>query len=318
MRNKFNTFIVVMMSSIILLSTTSCTLFSSGTASSKEEKGRTKIELVDTKIAGNTADKLNIIGELAYGTDYALGKLTNPPIEVSVAKDMNQRVESIAGSPAVDKMKEMQDTINKLTSALATEQREGRVLLSIEDQKLTDLQTESKQLISEKDDQIHNYMNIAQAAAAKSDSLATQLESYTGWFGLKAVAKGLLQFAKSAMWILGIGGVIFVVLRIASMFNPIAASIFSIFDTIGSWLINSIAMIFPKALSIAGNVTTTLFNSYKGVMTKFVDAVQMAKTRASAAGKQPTLEDVLNELEKSMDTNEKAIVDDIKKQLGWK
>ncbi len=77
-------------------------------------------------------------------------------------------------------------------------------------------------------------------------------------------------------------------------------------------------MIVPKAVDIAGHVTTDAFNAYKSTLTKIVDAIQSAKTTAIAAGKEPNLEDVLDQVAKSMNEDEKAIVTEIKKALHWK
>ena len=319
---------IVLGLSLIVL--TSCAIFTNkGKASKAEEKSRARIVNVEGQIKANTAEKLDVIAGLAYGTDYALSKVNEPPREVLVARDINQRVVSLAGSPSVEKMKEMQETIDKLTSILAIERDAGKKTLSEKDAEISLLQnetkllsaakeSETKLLSAAKESEIRKYMITAQEAAANADAYKSALDDYQGWFGLKAVFKGLWQFIKSSMWILGIGSILFIVLRIASMSNPIAASIFSIFTTMASWVINVIKVIVPKAVEAAGHVTNNAFNAYKSTLWKIVDGIQVIKDRATAAGTKPDLNLVLDEVAKTMNSDEKQIVDEIKKALNWK
>lgn len=302
-----------------LLVLTSCAIFTNkGKSAKDEEKSRARIINVEGQINANTAERLDEIAGLAYGTDYALSKVNDPPREVSVARDINQRVVSLAGSPTVERMKEMQDTIDKLVSMLATERDEGKVKLNKKDTQISFLQSETKILTIAKDGEIRKYMLTAQEAAANADAYKSALDDYQGWFGLKAVFKGLWQFIKSSMWILGIGSILFLVLRMVAMSNPIAASIFSIFNIAGSWVVNIIKLVVPKAVEMAGHVTTDAFNVYKSAMWKLVDGIQIIKDRAIVKGQSPNLNDVLDEVAKSMNGEEKQIVEEIKKALNWK
>lgn len=311
--------LIPIVAALSLLVLTSCAVFTSkGKAAKAEEAGRARIENLEGKLHSNAADKMDAIATLAYGTDYALSKVNEPPREVQVARDMNQRVVSLAGSPSVEKIKEMQETIDKLTSMLATERDEGKVKLSQKDQEIALIQSESKALSVAKDAEIRKYMNVAQEAAANADAYKSALADYQGWFGLKAVGKGLWQFAKSAMWILGIGGILFVILRIVSFSNPAAASIFSLFSTVASWFVRGIEFLIPKAVETAGHVSAAVFNGYKSTLWKIVDGVQISKERAKAAGREPSINEMLDEVAKSMNEDEKKIVDEIKRALNWK
>lgn len=304
-----------------LLVVSGCSVFGLGSkipAQKAEEKNRAKVTAVEQAQKHNQSDKMNQIGELAYGTDYALGKLTNAPREVVVAKDMNQRVISIAGSPTVEKMKEMQAMIDKLTSEIELTRKKGAESLLMKDLEIKEIQEQSKILSDRKDAEISNYMEKARIAAANSDAYKNALEEYEGWFGLKAVGKGLWQFIKTSAWALGIGSVLFFILRLASYSNPLAASIFSIFETVASWAVNAIKLIVPKAVDVAGHVTKGAFNLYKSTLTKVIDGVQIAKERAKASGKEPSIEEALDEIAKSMDGDEKAIILELKKALHWK
>ena len=305
---------------VLLALTTGCAIFGGGKGKTlaNEDKNRSKIISVDSKIASNSTEKLDNIAGLAYGINYSLNKVNDPPIEMTVALDLNQRVMSLSGSPSIEVMKDMQSTIDKLTSSLEKERTTGKKMLMEQDEKISDLQNKTKSLTAEKDTLIAHYMKDAKEAAANADSYKQDLEQMNQWFGLGAVWYGIKKFVTSSLWVLGIGSVLFLILRIASMSNPIAASIFSIFNMIGSWVVNVIKVIVPKAVDIAGHVTENVFNAYKSTLTKIVDAIQMEKINAEKAGKQPNLEDVINQVAESMNDDEKAIIKEIKTALHWK
>jgi hypothetical protein len=311
--------LIPIVAALSLLVLTSCAVFTSkGKAAKAEEAGRARIANVDARLATNLADKMDAIAGLAYGTDYALSKVNEPPREVQVARDMNQRVVSLAGSPTVEKMKEMQETIDKLTSMLATERDEGKLRLSEKDAQISALQDETKALNAAKDSEVRKYMLAAQEAAASADAYKVELDKMNKWFGLGAVFYGLKKFLISSMWVLGIGGILFIILRIVSFSNPAAASIFSLFSTVASWFVRGIEFLIPKAVETAGHVSSAIFNGYKSTLWKIVDGVQIVKERAKASGKEPSINEMLDEVAKSMNDEEKKIVDEIKKALQWK
>lgn len=312
-------FIFPLVLGLCLLVMTGCSIFNNrGAATKIEEKNRANIVNVEDRIKSNTFQKLDVIAQIAYGTDYALSKVNDPPKEVSVARDINRRVVSIAGSPTIEKMKEMQALIDNLTAQLATERDRGVKALNEKDSQITLLQEESKKLDLVKESEIKKYIQAAQQLAASADAYKAELNKMDQWMGLGAVWYGVKKFVVKSMWILGIGGILFIILRIASFSNPLAASIFSIFSTIGSWVIRAIEFAIPRAIESAGHVAGSVFNVYKSTLNKVVDGIQLVKDRAKTTGEKPNLEDVLDEVAKTMNTNEKEIIEELKKALHWK
>jgi bacterioferritin (cytochrome b1) len=315
-------YILPIVIAIGLLSLTSCAVFTNkGKAAKAEEESRTNIDNVENKISSNISDKLDEVGVLAYGTDIALSKVDEPTVEVEVAKDMNKRVMSLSGSPSLEKMKEMQDTIDKLTSDLDIERDAGKTKLNIKDAEITKLQTETKFLTQARDAEIRKYMGIAQQAAANADAYKSELDKLDSFMGLGAIWYGLKKFVVRSMWILGIGSILFMVLRLASMSNPIAASIFSIFNVIGSWVVNGIKLLVPKALEFAGNTATSVFNAYRGTMYKLIDSIQTLKEQQRKNGdsnKKFTLDELMDELTKTMSDDDKSRIVEIKREIGYR
>lgn len=314
--NKYFTFFILIAGLCIL---TSCdTLTGNGKATKAEEKGRTKVSKVEDKIASNTADKLDIIAGLSWGTDYSLSKINEPPREVTVARDMNQRIMTLSGSPTLEKIKEMQKTIDELTSILESERKDGERNLQIRvDAKVAEIQKNSKSLALEKDAEIRKYMDVAKTAAAKADDYKLQLDDYKGWMGLKAVGKGLWQFVTSMAWTLGIIGVVFLILRLAAGSNPAIGAVFSIFEMIGGWVLNAIQFILPKAAHFAGYVAKSLYDESALLLKKIVDNLQNLKDLQTKLGHDLTLKELFVELDKALDTKEKEAISKVKKELGY-
>ena len=129
--------------------------------------------------------------------------------------------------------------------------------------------------------------------------------------------KGLFQFIKTSAWFLVGGSVIFIILRFASMANPVAASIFGVLENIASWGIHVISTLFPKALSLAGTVSKNVYNDSQVLLKKIVDNIQNLKQLQTKLGHNLTLEELFTELSASLSPSEKTVVDNLKKELGY-
>lgn len=307
---------------ILILSTTffvGCNTFpfKHGPSSVNEEKNRAKIENVDSKLSKNIDNKMDLIATLAYGTDRVLNKVNEPPKEVIVAKDMNQRVMSLAGTPSLEKMKEMQKTIDNLVSTIASERNDGKTQLNKKDEEINYLQSKTKTLLQERDTEIHKYMNEAKVTAALADEYKTKLDKMDSYLGLGAVWYGMKKFVISCAWILGIGGILFFALRIFSMSNPIAGAVFGVFNVIGGYIIKAVNVIIPRAIEFSGHIATEVYSSTKLLLNKIVDSVQWIRQLEKVTGKDITLKELLVELDKKLDGSEKDIIDKMKKDLGY-
>jgi len=304
----------------IMYYTTGCAIFGGGKNknANREESARAKVENVETLIGANLKDKINEIANLNYGVDYALSKEAVPSKNIQVAKDLNSRSMSLSGAPTVEEMKKMQQMIDDLTSQLADEKERGTKALENKDAEISAIQLESKMLVEAKDAEIRKYMKIAADTAARADAIQTQLDKMNSFFGLGAIWYGFKRLITRMAWILGIGSILYLVLRFASMSNPLAASIFSIFDTMMSWVINVIKVLAPKALEVAGNTATTVANKYRDTMVKMVDNIEALKQiQKKDPTKKFTIDELLTELSKSMDKDEKDMVSKIKSDIGY-
>lgn len=299
--------------------TTSCSSIKGifGKSSSSEAKESDKIERVEKDQNRNLSDKMDQVAILASGTGYALQKVTNKEPAVTVAYDINTRVESLAGKPNLDAEKEMWRTVDQLMSEVKSEREKGERALVRKDREISDLQDETRVLIANKDAAISKYMKLASDTALIADTRKSQLDEYTKWFGLGAITKGFGQLIRTSMWVIIGIVVIFLILRLASTANPIAASLFGIFEHAVSWVINTIAVLFPKALSIAGHVTKDAFDASQTLLKKIVDNLQNLKNIQSKLGHDMTLKELFVELDKAMDSGEKEVISKIKKELGY-
>lgn len=285
-----------------------------GKAGVAENKAKERIEVVDDTAARVDAQRLDKIGAFASGIDYLLNKDANQSPESAAAETLNERVVGLANKPD---FREVQEVVT-MADQIVANQADGKKAIEKKDKEIEDLGQSVKNLQTQKEHAVKSYLKIADKNAALADQYKQTLGQMDSFFGLGAIFYGVRHLVVRFAWILGIGSLAFLVLRIASMSNPIAASLFSIFNQAGSWFITGLAVLFPKALQLAGNTATAVFNSYRGTLVKIVDAIQVVRDRAAATGKPAAIEDYLSEAEKSMNADEKAIVQELKKALNWK
>lgn len=304
---------------VLCLLNTSCSSIKGlwGKNSTKIATQATKIETINNNQAINNIEKLDVVAGLAFGTDYALSKVNEPPREVIVARDMNTRIMSLTGSPTLEKMKEMQVTIDELTSTLTAERIRGQSKINTKDKEISVLQDNTKLLLEAKESEIKKYIILAQNTALQADLTQAQLDKLQSGWGLSAIWFGISTLFRKLMYTFLIAGTLFIILRIFAGSNPIAGAIFSVFSVIGGYFIRFINFIIPRAVEYSGNIATSAYNEYKLLVTKIVDSVEWIKQTEKATGKDMTLKELFVELDKTMDQADKDIITKIKKNLGY-
>ena len=290
-----------------------------GKSQETNEKADTKIRVVENQQAQANEDKLAHIGAWSQGgVEHALNQITNDvPKEVVVAKEMNARVEALAGKPDFKEVELIKGIVDDLLSQVQTTRVEGEKALAQKDKEIATIQANDKQLITQRENEIANALQQSDVNARVADKYKATLNDMDKWGGLGAVWYGVHKFVIRMAWILGISGVLFFILRILASSNPIAGAIFSVFDQIGSLMVNTISVIFPKAVSLAGHVTVEVYDKAKSALTSIVDSVETVKLQSSASGQPATIQQLLETAEISMTPADKALVDQIKIQLGW-
>lgn len=325
MKNLKKIIVGILVIGIIVI--TGCEATKFGKKSQAISKANSKVQNVESLISYNLKDKLEQAANLNYGVGYALSKEENPSKAVEVAIDLNSRAASLTGIPTIEEMNNMKKMIDDLTSQLQTERAHGAQALAEKDNKIQTIQNESKVLMIAKDKEIQKYMKMAQEIALKADAIQSKLDDMDSFFGLGAIWYGIKKLVVSLAWFLGIGFVLYVILRFAAMSNPIAGSIFSIFSLIGSWFVHIIQILVPKAVETAGYIGMGITNEYKSVMTKIIDCIETVKrqqkvistvvTPSSPTSPINVLDSLNNELAKSLNSNEKLLVSKIKQDIGY-
>jgi hypothetical protein len=310
---------IMLLSICLILSANGCSSLLSnnngilGKATKSENQAKQTIQLINTDIAEHNVQRLTQIGEFSAGIDYSLDKISKTNQIAASAQSLNQRIASLAEKPSLNAVKEIQVVVDELL----TNNTSGIKLLEKKDKQITSLYKEITNLQQDKKDAIDEYVAISDKTALERDSYQSTLKKLDSWGGLGAIFYGLKKLIIRTAWVLGLGSVLFLILRLLSATNPIAGAVFGVFDQIGSWLVHIIQIVLPKAVAIAGNVSTKVFATYQSTMKKIVDGIALAQNNAQAAGKEATLKDYLNLAEQTMTPDEKAIVDEIKKQLNW-
>ena len=200
-------------------------------AVAKQEK---KVDETYDELVKNEKNKRLQTSVLSQGIQYTLNQVTNPPIQVQTAKNLNERVVSIVGSPHLDEIKRIKATVDLLNSALTEERKKGDELLSQRDTIIVGLQRQKEDLKTQYDDQLWQMTDKAKEVAKEADQNKATLDSMSGMFGLNAVFWGLKKFFISAMTAIIIFVVVFVILRVLATVHPAAGAVFSIFNMLGS------------------------------------------------------------------------------------
>lgn len=284
-------------------------------AVAKQEK---KIDQTYDDLVKNDKHKKVQTSVLAQGIQYSLQQVTNAPIQVETAKNLNERVISIVGSPHLDEIKRIKATIDLLNSSLAEERKKGEELLGQRDTVIDKLQKEKSELKDKYDDQLWQMTDKAKEVAKESDAKQATIDSMSGMFGLNAVFWGLKKFFFSCLTAIIIFVVVFALLRILATVHPAAGAAFSIFNMLGSGILSLVKGLTPKAFEMANFASKDKVDEYKSPLTKIVDVIQELKEKQKESPERVyPLTEVLKRFDKEMDSTEKDLIDDILKEQKW-
>jgi hypothetical protein len=272
----------------------------------KQEK---KIDSTYDELEKNEKNKRIQTSGLSIGIQHSLNQVSNPPIQVTTAKSLNERVISIVGSPHIDEIKRIKATVDLLNSQVAEERKKGEELLS---------QRESE-LKEKYDDQLWQMTDKAKEIAKDADQSKATLDAMSGMFGLNAVFWGLKKFFVSAMTAIIIFVVVFAILRILATVHPAAGAAFSIFNMIGSAVLSLVKGLTPKAFEMANFASKDTVDTYKSPLVKIVDVIQELKEKQKESPDRVyPLTEVLKRFDKEMDNGEKDLIDEILVEQKWR
>lgn len=285
-----------------------------GKSSKTQEAAKIEYQSVNTDLAKKADERLTHIGAWAKGVEYSLQHTTNKnDLSIITAQTINQRVEELANKPDMEELKQ----VYKIVESLLTNHVEGQKLLDKKDKEIIKLQNSITELNQDREDAINKYAAIAESNAAKADQYATTLKKLDSGWGLSAVWYGLKKFITHIAIALSIFGVLFIALRILAASNPIAGSIFSIFEVGASWVINSIKSVFPKSVDFSKLVPEHIADGYKSTLKNVMDEILLLEKQEDTTGKNITLDEVLVNIEKSLNDQDKINVAEIKRELNW-
>ena len=271
-----------------------------GKNSKNVAKQATKIELIKDQQSLNDKNKVEQVSFFSAGIEYSLDKVTNKEPSVIVAQDLNDRIKALVGNPSLEEQK----IVWKMVDDLISSNKAGVKILKEKDLQIKELQIVTKALEKQKEDEVKKALALSQSIAGKADASQAQIDELKGNWGINAIWFGLKTLFTRIFWTVTIFLVIYTILRFAAMSNPIAASIFQIFNLIGSWAISIIKSLAPDSVKQAGHVPSSVFNSYAETLTKVVDVMQQTKTDAQKV-----------ELAKALNEKDSEIVGGIKKSL---
>jgi hypothetical protein len=232
---------------LLLLLLTSCAYLGTfGKSSNQVAKAQTKISSIEGSISNVRENKMDVISQLSFGTDYALNKSTNKEPAIITAKELNKRVQSIAGLPDIEKQTAMVQLVNDLISSNINSQVE----LSKMDNNIQALQSEESILLKSKQKEVDKAMELSKQVALENDTTQSKLNDLNKYWGLASVFYGIKTFITHSLWALGIFLIVFIILRALAASNPIANVLFGIFQQLAASAIHLIEIAIPNSISI--------------------------------------------------------------------
>ena len=296
------------------------TAISGNDSQKKLDKAQAKVDAVKTELSKNAAEKAYAASTFATGTAHALDKVTNAPVEVKIAKDMNDRVLSILGNPYLDDQNKIKQIVDELGSQVEKVRKQGEKDLAKKDAEVADLQTERDNLKDKIKQKTDEFNALANSIAEKNDANQAIVDKCNSFFGLGAVFYGLKRFITSCLMFLLIGAILFLAIKMLSNAYPPLAAAMGVFNMGMSMVLHTIKSITPGAFKISGFVSESHSDEYKNVLLKTVDTIETMKSHEKLladSNKSYSFDDFVAELDKDYGDGDKRIYDNIKHDLRW-
>jgi hypothetical protein len=296
------------------------TAISGNNSQKKLENAQSEIDAVHNQLDKNNAEKAYAASTFATGTARALEKVTNAPVEIKIAKDMNDRVLSILGNPYLDDQNKIKQIVDELSSQVEKVRKQGEKQLAEKDEEVADLQVQRDDLKVKIKQKVDEFNALANNIAEKNDANQAIVDKCNSFFGLGAVFYGLKRFITSCLLFLLIGAIVFLAIKMLSNIYPPVAAAMGVFNMGMSLVLHTIKTITPEAFHISGFTSTNDSNQYKDVLYKTVDTIETMKSHEKLLaqnGKAYSFDDFSAELDKDYGDNDKRLYDNIKHDLRW-
>ena len=274
-----------------------------GNQSKQEQKATVKLQATEKMNQETDKQTLQLIGQYSYGIGYSL---INPSTNtLDVVSSINNRIETLSTPPTIEQKKQMEGIVNDLTT-------NNVLTLNSKDKDIEKLQHQKEQLTKEREEALTTIQTLSQKNAGLADQYKATLNDMDSFLGLGAIWYGLKKMVTRLVWVIFGFGIFFIVLRLAASSNPIAASLFSVFESIISWGISTLRYIAPKAIHTSGLVATDIHQAYVSTLSKVVNGIETIKVKEKASGIPSTISDLKQELSIQMDTTDKQLINNLK------
>lgn len=281
----------------------------SASNSRKIQSRKDKIELVNQEFSQNSDEKLETIATYSSGIEYSLSQIEKPATEITTTIELNKRISSLAGNPNIDEFEKVKQLVDLLNSEIKKDREHGLAELKRRDNKILELQLKRVEIQNEYNAQIELLKKESAIVAAKADKYEATIDEVNSYMGFGAIIYGIKKFLSQGLTIIVIASIIFIVLKLAAQTNPIAASVFYIFETIGGYIIAAIKGLLPNSTTSVNLVDA----KYKQTLNKIVsifEGFKLSKSRSNY-----TLDDILETFSKQLDPNDKNTIDESKKEI---
>lgn len=275
----------------------------------KIQDRKDQITIIREEYSENSKNKLNEIATYSAGTDYSLNKIENPQVEVETAIELNNRIINLAGNPNLNDLDKIKETVDLLTSTIQSERLRGQQQLRERDQTILNLQTQLNEINSKYEAQIELLKKEATLVALKADQYEETIDEVNSYMGLGAIWYGLKKFISQGLIIIIIFILVFIALKFAANMNPIAASLFAIFEYLGGYIISIVKGILPNSTACINLVDS----KYKTVLSRYVSLFE--KLKLSNQPNNFTLEEIFKTFSSELNREDKNLITEIRQDL---
>jgi len=269
------------------------------------ENQNKKIEAASEKIDHIDDIKSQHASNMVYATDLALSKAPQSrPVEV--AKEFNDRAQIILGSPSINDANEMRTIVLNLLSDIEKEKIKGKKALEDVDAELTKLESQKASLQMD----LLNLKDKLESINQKNAELANKEKEREAqwWNPLYDFSHGIKKFF---VWLIVIA-ILIIGLVVSSVFFPFLAPVVAVIGQLIGAIVGWIIKHLPGAISGAGVVAKTTYDTAKSALGKIVVSVEDMKKSGS------DMTQLMNTLGIKMDSSDKDFISTIKKEFGIK
>ena len=224
---------------------------------SKNNRAERAVEKSKIALDKNRDDQIDKSKGYFWGSGYSLSQITNPPAEVKVAKDLNDKGMAIVGPPSIQEINEFKSIVDRLLSDNEKIRAEAQLDLRAKDGEIISLQ--SRLVGLEK--------KVEEKESERKEIAAENAKYANTWVNIKRIFYWGLWIAIGVMVLRVVCAVV------PPPYNSIGYAVDFVFGGIGKIIFG----VFSKAKEAAGVVSKQTYDLSQAALVDVVGAINEIK-----------------------------------------